>query len=79
MLKDKNWKTKLANIESIDWRRSNTALWEGRAMRDGKISKAHDCILLTSIFLKEKAGLSLTPEEESKENKFKEERNIKNG
>ena len=79
LLKDKNWKTKLANIESIDWRRTNSALWEGRAMRDGKISKAHDCILLTSIFLKEKAGLSLTPEEESKENKFKEERNIKNG
>ncbi len=59
----KDYTQELSNLRKIDWSRSNTALWEGRAMVGGSISKAHNSVILTTNYLKKSFGLSLTPEE----------------
>ena len=59
-----SWKTKLKGIGKINWSRSNTKLWEGRAMTAGRLSKTHQHIILTTNALKMKLKLELTPEEE---------------
>ena len=63
----KSWKTKLKKLRSVDWSRSNLELWEGRALVGGRVSKAHNNVLLTSAVLKKAVGLGLTPEEERAE------------
>ena len=59
----KNWKKHLQKLSTIDWSRSNTQLWEGRAMVHGRISKATTNVTLTSNLIKNHLGLSLKPEE----------------
>ena len=58
-----DWQEKLSRLEEIDWLRSNSNLWEGRAMNNGRISKAYTNLLLTSNLLKEKMGIPLSSEE----------------
>ena len=60
---DHDWEEQLKPIEKINWSRSNTKLWEGRAMRNGRISKASDNVILTGNVIKKAIGLDLTPEE----------------
>ena len=50
-------------LKKIDWRRSNTSLWEGRAMVGGRVSKAQQAVLLTTNVIKQQLGLDLSPEE----------------
>lgn len=64
----KKWKERLRALSKVDWARSNTKLWEGRAMIGGRVSKAHNNVLLTVIVLKRALGLDLTPEEERTQN-----------
>lgn len=52
------WQTYLPRFGSIDWLRTNTALWEGRAMVRGKMSKAHDSIRLTAEVIQQEIGLA---------------------
>jgi DNA sulfur modification protein DndB len=59
----KTWKSKLENLRTIDWSRSNTTLWEGRAMVLGRISKASSHVTLTAAAIKRALGLELTEEE----------------
>jgi DNA sulfur modification protein DndB len=59
----KRWKERLKNLRKVDWSRSNTKLWEGRAMIGGRVSKAHNNVILTASVLKRTLGLSLSPEE----------------
>lgn len=66
-----NWKKQLLKLKNIDWSRSNTKLWEGRAMIGGRINKSQMNLLLTSNVLKNELGLELTPEEEKAEQNFK--------
>ncbi|MDE0309708.1 MAG: DNA sulfur modification protein DndB [Acidiferrobacterales bacterium] len=66
---DKDWPSKIAPLKKLDWSRSNFKLWEGRAMRNGKLSKANDNIVLTSNVIKKVWGLQFTPEERRLENK----------
>jgi len=54
----------LKDLSSIDWRRSNAALWEGRAMIAGKISKTYNCVTLTTNKIKQGLGLELTADEQ---------------
>jgi DNA sulfur modification protein DndB len=63
----KKWKPKLTGLSQLDWRRSNTSLWGGRAMRGGKISKSNDNITLTANAIKSALSLPLTPEEQKLE------------
>lgn len=67
----KGWKTKLKRLASINWSRSNSRLWEGRAMIGGKVSKAHHNVTLTTNAVKRHMGLQLTPDEERVEEAFK--------
>jgi DNA sulfur modification protein DndB len=63
----KNWRLALQELRRIDWLRSNTSLWEGRAMQHGRISKASVSVQLTSNLLKATLGLPLTEEEQQLE------------
>ena len=58
------WALRIGQMKKLDWARSNHELWEGRAMRNGKISKANDSIVLTSNVIKKVWNLPLTPDEE---------------
>lgn len=55
-----DWQDNLTNLDTIDWRRSNIQLWEGRAMQHGRMSKARNNVGLTVNILKQILGLSLT-------------------
>jgi DNA sulfur modification protein DndB len=65
-----DWKERLARLRTVDWSRSNTALWEGRALRNGRVSKAGPSVTLTATVLKGKLELPLSPEEEQLEADF---------
>ena len=67
----KQWHKKLSEIENIDWRRSNSTLWEGRALLGGQVSKAHQNITLTANAIKKRLGLVLLPEEQKVEDAFR--------
>ena len=67
----KNWPTKLRGLKTLDWSRSNSRLWEGRAMIAGRLSKANSCVVLTANAIKQHLGLPLTADEEELERQFK--------
>lgn len=58
-----DWKRLLANLGEVDWARSNS-VWEGRATIGGIVSKSRTNLILTSNFIKEILGLSLTRAEQ---------------
>ena len=59
----KDWKSKLAGLEKIDWSRANAKVWEGRALIGGKVSKVTTNVILTTNVIKKALGLPLEPEE----------------
>lgn len=59
----KNWKKSLQKLNKMDWSRSNTKIWEGRAMVHGRISKNSTNVLLTANLIKMHLGMRLKPEE----------------
>lgn len=61
------WSRKLAALERIDWRRANSAQWEGRALSGGRISKAGQSVLLTANVVKTRLRFPLTPDEQAVE------------
>ena len=67
----KTWTSKLKALDTIDWTRKNTKLWEGRAMVSGRISKATTNVMLTSALLKTALSLPLSKEEQRLENTLK--------
>jgi DNA sulfur modification protein DndB len=67
----KQWPKKLTALEEIDWRRTNSSLWEGRAMIGGQVSKNSHNTLLTANVIKKKLGLDLTAEEEKVEQAYR--------
>lgn len=71
------WKSKLRQLRSIDWSRSNTGVWEGRAMIGGNIQKASNNVVLTANYIKKSLGLDLTAEEKKAENAFMDGQNGK--
>jgi len=67
----KHWAKKLAPLASIDWRRTNGSLWEGRALIGGQVSKSHHNTILTANVIKKKLGLALTADEEKVEKAYR--------
>lgn len=65
-----DYKDALKGLNKIDWARKNSARWEGRAMINGRISKSHTCLMLTTNYLKTEMGLSLSHEERELEETF---------
>lgn len=68
----KKWKSKLKLLSNLDWHRSNFEQWEGRAMVNGRLSKANQHVILTANLLKKTMGLPLTEEESKYEAERKE-------
>lgn len=78
---DSRWEEALRESElaMIDWSRSNSSVWEGRALANGRISKAQRNVLLTATLIKQRLGLSLTErEQELEEDMMKARRALKN-
>ncbi|HQZ33556.1 MAG TPA: DNA sulfur modification protein DndB [Ilumatobacteraceae bacterium] len=71
---DTNWKDIGTRLAQIDWHKSNVALWEGRAMTGGGVSKSNNNVTLTTNALKAHLGLELSPEEQRVEDAFKRAR-----
>lgn len=71
----KTWTAKLKKLRTINWRRSNTANWEGRAMIAGRLSKASTCVVLTGNLLKDALGMQLSEHEDEVEVCFRDPRN----
>ena len=67
----RHWRQKLARLASLDWSRRNTALWEGRAMNAGRLSKRSVNTVLTGNVIKKHLGLELSAEEEALETQFR--------
>jgi DNA sulfur modification protein DndB len=64
------WKQVGARLAEIDWAKSNTAMWEGRAMTAGHVVKANQNVTLTTNAIKKHLGLVLSPEEQRVEDAF---------
>lgn len=67
----KTWPGKLKKLRTLNWRRSNTATWERRAMIAGRLSKASTCVVLTGNTLKQTLGLPLSEHEREVETAWK--------
>ncbi len=65
-----DWKKRLERLQNIDWSRSNADVWEGRAMNNGRISKAQMNLTLTANYLKQIMDLPLSTEERRVEKRF---------
>jgi DNA sulfur modification protein DndB len=61
------WREKLTMLRKINWSRANGALWEGRAMVGGRLSKAAQHVTLTTVALKTILGVPLDADEEGAE------------
>lgn len=64
------WKRKLAKLKTIDWSRSNSKLWEGRALIGGRVSKASHNVTLTTNAIKQHLNIELSSEEQVVEDAF---------
>lgn len=66
----RRWKERLKRLAKVDWSRSNSGLWEGRALIGGRVSKAYANVLLSSAAVKRLLDLPISPEEEKVEFNF---------
>jgi DNA sulfur modification protein DndB len=72
----KKWKASVKLLRDLDWSRSNTTVWEGRAMVMGRISKISTNVQLTANLMKERFGLELSEDEKVIERQLKKNRNL---
>lgn len=68
----KTWQGKLKKLRAIDWRRTNTSTWEGRAMIAGRLSKASTSVILTGNLLKAALRVQLSEYENEVETSFRQ-------
>ena len=66
----RGWKGRLKRLSQLDWSRANTELWEGRAIVQGRVSKAKRHVDLTVNVIKETLGLPLSPAEQRLEETY---------
>ncbi|RLK59599.1 DNA sulfur modification protein DndB [Actinokineospora cianjurensis] len=59
----RSWRRKLDPLSTMDWSRTNSQLWEGRAIIGGRVSKTSNCVALTANVIKTTLGIPLAPEE----------------
>ncbi|MFI5955388.1 DNA sulfur modification protein DndB [Cryptosporangium sp. NPDC051539] len=67
----KRWQQRLAPLAKLDWSRTNTALWEGRAIVGGTVSKNRSNVMLTTAALRTHLGMPLTLDEQNAEDNRK--------
>ena len=68
-------KKRLKLLGKINWKRSNSKTWEGRAMIGGRIQRGSNNVTLTANYLKKRLSIELTPEEQRAEDAFKRGKN----
>ena len=66
----KDWKRQLVKLKEIDWSKSNSGIWEGRATVGGHVIKAQINVVLTTNYIKKRLGLQLTDKEHNEEKRF---------
>ena len=71
MKSPKAWKGRLVNLKSLDWRRANSGMWEGRALVGGQLSKSRQNVILTANAIKTHLGLDLSDDELRVEDAYK--------
>lgn len=64
------WQPLVSQLGLLDWGRANTALWEGRALIGGRVSKASTNVTLTTNALRIHLELPLSPEEQRVEDAY---------
>jgi DNA sulfur modification protein DndB len=57
----------LAKLSSLNWSRTNTELWEGRAMTGGRLSKSSSTVARAGNAVKQHLGLKLWRDEQAME------------
>lgn len=62
--------TRLAPLRDVDWSRANAALWEGRCLIGGRVSKTSQSVVLTTNVLLQALGLALDDEHQQAEHAF---------
>jgi DNA sulfur modification protein DndB len=67
----RDWQPRLSALETIDWSRRNSLIWEGRALVAGRVSKANNNVYLTATYLKQALGIALSDDDKALENKTK--------
>ncbi len=68
-----DWECRLACIQTIDWSRRNTELWEGRALVSGRITKGERNVVLIANVVKGALTLPLNVDEQRVEMRFSKE------
>jgi DNA sulfur modification protein DndB len=76
MAENKNWKAAIKKLSKINWARNNSKDWEGRALVNGRVSKASTNVILSANLIKRALGLELTPDEHRIEDEFDRGRNV---
>ena len=66
----KTWSRRLSNLSTLDWKRTNSQLWEGRALVGGRVSKASANVVLTTNAIRSALEMPLGPEEQRAEDAF---------
>lgn len=74
----RSWKNQLRRLDSVDWRRANS-VWEGRALVNGRISKAATQVRLTANYLKAAVGVPLNEHERALEAEYKKVLKLERG
>lgn len=64
-----DWRERLAPLADIDWSRNNP-VWNGRAVVNGRLSKATQHVTLTANYIKAELGLTLSAEDRRTEDAF---------
>lgn len=67
------WRPTLAALSTLDWSRSNSRLWEGRAIIGGRVSKAASNVLLTTAAIRAHLNMPLPPDEQRTEDAYRRE------
>ncbi|HZH31866.1 MAG TPA: DNA sulfur modification protein DndB [Pyrinomonadaceae bacterium] len=65
-----DWKKQLSRLKSINWLRSNSKFWEGRALAGGRVSKSANNVTLTTNIIKKHLRMPLSQEEDRIEQAF---------
>jgi DNA sulfur modification protein DndB len=71
----KHWKKRLAALNKINWARSNPE-WEGRALVNGRVSKALVNVIRTTNFVKQILGVPLSSKERQEETQIKSKNRV---
>ena len=71
------WKAGLTRLSTIDWHRRNAALWEGRALIGGRVSKSLQNVILTTNAIKQHLSVPLSPEEQRLEDGYRRNVNVR--